>query len=86
LIPLWPERAFRHPDRRCVLFRYTLGGDKAFIGVVIKHLIEQGWIDESFIAAKTAGYDDLRAALEPIPGSCWKRLRLDSEEMLRFAR
>lgn len=68
-------------------FQVHTGGDKAFIAGVIKHLIDNRWIDESFVAAKTAGFDDLKAALGAYS---WELLEAASgstrEEMLRFAR
>ena len=67
-------------------FQVHTGGDKAFIAGVIKHLIDRGWTDEGFIAAKTTGFDDLKVAL----GACsWDLLEaasgLTRDEMLRFA-
>lgn len=68
-------------------FQVHTGGDKAFIGGVIKHLIEHGWLNRDFIADKTSGFDDLKAALEAYS---WELLEADSgasrHEMLRFAR
>jgi molybdopterin-dependent oxidoreductase alpha subunit len=68
-------------------FQVHTGGDKAFIAGVIKHLIERSWTDHEFISAKTAGFDDLKAALS---GYSWELLEPASgstrEEMLRFAR
>ncbi len=67
-------------------FQVHTGGDKAFIAGVIKHLIDQGWTDEDFIAAKTTAFDDLKAALGAYS---WELLETASgstrEEMLRFA-
>lgn len=67
-------------------FQVHTGGDRAFIAGVIKHLIDQGRADQDFIAAKTTGFDDLKAVLE----SCtWELLEAGSgstrQEMLRFA-
>jgi molybdopterin-dependent oxidoreductase alpha subunit len=39
------------------------GGDVAFLNGTAKHLIEQGWINEGFIASHTAGFDELAEAL-----------------------
>jgi len=68
-------------------FQVNTGGDRAFIAGVIKHLIEEGWTDEAFIAEKTAGFDDLKLALGAYS---WESLEAASgssrEEMLRFAR
>ena len=68
-------------------FQVNTGGDRAFIAGVIKHLIEQGWTDNSFIQEYTEGFDDLKAAL----GACsWDLLERESgadrAQMLRFAR
>jgi molybdopterin-dependent oxidoreductase alpha subunit len=68
-------------------FQIHTGGDKPWIAGVIKHLIEQGWIDNAFIAAKTIGFDDLKTTLVAYS---WDFLESASgstrEEMLRFAR
>jgi molybdopterin-dependent oxidoreductase alpha subunit len=68
-------------------FQVNTGGDKAFIAGVVKHLIDHEWIDKEFVAEKTAGFDDLKAALgayswdliEGVSGST-------REDMLRFAK
>ncbi len=41
--------------------RSTTGGDIGFLTGVLKHLCEQGSLDESFVADRTAGFDELRA-------------------------
>ncbi|MEK6405549.1 MAG: FdhF/YdeP family oxidoreductase [Acidobacteriota bacterium] len=68
-------------------FQVHTGGDKPFMAGVIKHLIDQGWTDEAFIAEQTAEFDDLKAALRDYS---WELLEPASgstrEEMLRFAR
>ncbi len=68
-------------------FQVNTGGDKAFIAGVIKHLIDQHWVNEAFIAEKTAGFDGLKQALG---ATSWELLESASgstrEEMLRFAR
>ncbi|MFY9554579.1 MAG: FdhF/YdeP family oxidoreductase [Blastocatellia bacterium] len=67
-------------------FQVNTGGDQAFIAGVIKHLIEQRGIDETFIATRTTGFDDLKTALEAYS---WELLEGASgssrEEMRRFA-
>lgn len=67
-------------------FQIHTGGDKAFIAGVIKHLIDRHGVDEDFIAAKTAGFDDLKTALGAYS---WELLEAASgttrQEMLRFA-
>ena len=68
-------------------FQVNTGGDKAFIAGVIKHLIDQHWVNEAFIAEKTAGFDGLKQALG---ATSWELLESASgstrEEILRFAR
>lgn len=68
-------------------FQVNTGGDRAFIAGVIKHLIEQDWIDNDFIQAHTEGFDDLKSAL----GACsWDLLEreagTDRDQMLHLAR
>ncbi len=68
-------------------FQIHTGGDVAFINGILKHLIENGWIDEAFVAEHTAGFEDLRAALDEQP---WDLLERQSgatrNGMLDFAR
>ncbi|MGE0131980.1 MAG: FdhF/YdeP family oxidoreductase [Blastocatellales bacterium] len=68
-------------------FQVHTGGDRAFIAGVIKHLIEQGWANDSFINQQTNGFDELKATLN---GHSWELLEATSgasrDEMLRFAR
>ncbi|MFN3930041.1 MAG: molybdopterin-dependent oxidoreductase, partial [Thermoflexus sp.] len=45
-------------------FQIRVGGDIAFINGAIKHMIEQGWVDEPFIQGYTTGFEELRAVLE----------------------
>ena len=67
-------------------FQVNTGGDRAFIAGTIKHMIDRDWIDAEFIAAKTAGFDDLTLALGAYS---WDLLEAASgssrDEMLRFA-
>lgn len=67
-------------------FQVHTGGDKAFLAGVIKHLIEQGWNDEQFLAAHTSGFEALKEALTAYS---WEALETESGaprgEMLRFA-
>lgn len=67
-------------------FQVNTGGDKAFIAGVIKHLIDQGWTDEVFIAEQTTGFDELKAA---VGAYSWELLEGASgstrEDMLKFA-
>jgi molybdopterin-dependent oxidoreductase alpha subunit len=67
-------------------FQIHLGGDIAFFHGVIKHLIENGWIDNDFIARRTAGWSELKSK---IAGLSWADLErgsgLSRADMFRFA-
>jgi len=68
-------------------FSIHTGGDIPFLNGVIKHLIEEGWLDDDFVSQRTSGFEELRAALD---GQPWEFLERASgasrDEMLRFAR
>lgn len=68
-------------------FQVHTGGDRAFIGGVLKHLDEQGWTNDEFITAHTNGFAELKTKLR---AHDWETLEAASgttrEEMLRFAR
>jgi molybdopterin-dependent oxidoreductase alpha subunit len=68
-------------------FLIHVGGDIAFLNGVIKHLIEQGWVDEALISQHATGFDELKSALA---AQSWEMLERYSgasrKEMLRFAR
>ncbi|MDA0635287.1 FdhF/YdeP family oxidoreductase [Nonomuraea sp. MCN248] len=63
------------------------GGDIGFLNGVLKHLIENGWIDEDFVARHTTGFDEVRRA---VSAQSWEVLEALSgstrDEMLRLAR
>ena len=67
-------------------FPIHIGGDIAFFYGVLKHLIENGWLDRDFIAARTVGWDDVAAKTQALD---WEILERDSgqtrAEMFRFA-
>lgn len=67
-------------------FQVNVGGDLAFINGVIKHLVDQNWIDEKFIDQHTANFEALRKELDR---QNWEDLEAQSglsrEEMKRFA-
>ncbi len=52
-------------------FLINVGGDIAFINGVLKMMIEQGWVDRSFVEGFTTGYDAMVAGLE---GQSWSDL------------
>jgi molybdopterin-dependent oxidoreductase alpha subunit len=67
-------------------FQVHTGGDLAFLNGVLKHLIEQGWLDYAFIAAHTSCFEQTAAHVAAQP---WEMLEAQSgmsrAEMLRFA-
>ena len=68
-------------------FPVRIGGDVAFLNGVLKWLIEWNTIDADFIREHTAGWDDLKSALDR---QNWPELEaaagLPRTEMQRFAR
>jgi molybdopterin-dependent oxidoreductase alpha subunit len=67
-------------------FQVRVGGDIAFINGVIKTLIALNRVDQEFIAKRTTGYEELKAALG---AQSWEMLEersgLSRQEMERFA-
>jgi molybdopterin-dependent oxidoreductase alpha subunit len=67
-------------------FQIHIGGDIAFFFGVLKHLIENGWVDREFIAARTVGWEDAEAKARSLS---WEDLERSSgqskAEMFRFA-
>jgi molybdopterin-dependent oxidoreductase alpha subunit len=68
-------------------FQINVGGDIAFINGVLKHLIENNWIDQTFIQENTQNWDDL---VQKIKAQSFDELEQNSgaskESMLEFAR
>ena len=68
-------------------FLVNVGGDVAFLNGTLKHMIENGWLDRGFIERHTAGFKQMRAALEEQSWEDLERLSGASrEEMREFAR
>ncbi len=44
-------------------FLVDVGGDIGFLNGTLKHMIEQGWVDDDFITQHTTGYGELHTAL-----------------------
>jgi len=44
-------------------FPVSIGGDIAFLGGVLRLLIENNWLNESFISDHTSGFNELKSAL-----------------------
>ncbi len=67
-------------------FPILIGGDIPFFYGVLKHLIENEWIDRAFIAERTVGWDALESTARALS---WKVLErgcgLSKSEMFRFA-
>jgi molybdopterin-dependent oxidoreductase alpha subunit len=68
------------------LFQINPGGDIAFFCGVLKHLIENDWVDRPFIAARTAGWPATEAKVKSFS---WEALERSAgqtrSEMYRFA-
>ena len=58
-------------------FPVSIGGDIAFLGGVLKILVENDWVEREFISKHTAGFDELKAAV----GS-WTWAELEDESGL----
>ena len=67
-------------------FAVQAGGDVAFFYGVLKHLIENEWLDREFIASRTTGWNELESKARAL---AWDDLERDSglsrADMLRFA-
>ena len=67
-------------------YQVRVGGDVAFLNGVLKWLIEKNWLDHSFIAEHTSGFDELKVALA---SQSWEQLEESSglirDQMLAFA-
>jgi molybdopterin-dependent oxidoreductase alpha subunit len=68
-------------------FEVHTGGDLAFLIGVGKHLVANGWVDETFVKERTAGFEDWKASLDGQDFAALERLSgTTRDEMLRFAR
>ncbi|MCA9838033.1 MAG: FdhF/YdeP family oxidoreductase [Trueperaceae bacterium] len=56
-------------------FQVKVGGDMAFLHATLKAMIEEGWLDDDFIAEHTEGFADLQAYLESLT---WEMLESES--------
>lgn len=85
-IPSVPESALFGTKLADRFFLINMGGDIAFINGTIKHMIENGWVDEPFIAEHTADFDALQGELAR---QSWEELErlagVSREEMKAFA-
>jgi len=62
-VPSSPGSAVFGTDIMDYWFPVSTGGDIAFLGGVLKILIENNWVDENFIRDHTGGFDELRATI-----------------------
>ncbi len=68
-------------------FQIHVGGDIAFFYGVLKHLIENDWVDREFIAARTSGWQDTEAKASSLSWQDLERSAGQSKaEMYRFAK
>ncbi len=85
-VPSVPESALFGTKLLDHFFQVAHGGDLAFLNGTLKHLIEQGWVNQAYIDAHTSGWPELQASLAT---QSWEQLEAASgssrTEMLRFA-
>jgi molybdopterin-dependent oxidoreductase alpha subunit len=67
-------------------FQVRVGGDIAFLNGVLRHLIENNWVDRDYVRANTTGFDELQ---REVLAQRWEDLErlsgLTRAEMHRFA-
>jgi molybdopterin-dependent oxidoreductase alpha subunit len=67
-------------------FLVNMGGDIAFLNGTLKHMLDNNWVDPSFIERHTTGFEELKAA---VAAQSWEELERISgasrEEMYAFA-
>lgn len=67
-------------------FQVRVGGDIAFLNGVLKHLIENQWVDRQYIASQTTGFGELE---NEVRSQTWEDLErlsgLTRGDMYRFA-
>ncbi len=86
-VPSIPESALFGTKFAEDFFLVNMGGDMAFLHGTIKHLIANGWVDQSFIDLYTDDFAELKAALEK---QTWEELEQLSgstrDQMYAFAK
>ena len=86
-VPSIPESALFGTKFAEDFFLVNMGGDIAFLNGTLKHMIENGWVDQSFIERYTNGFEELKASLD---AQSWEELERISgaskEEMYAFAK
>jgi len=85
-IPSTPESALFGTKIADRFFQINTGGDLGFLVGTLKHMIERGWVEKSFVADHCADYDRTRAETE---AARWEDLEAvagtSREEMAAFA-
>ncbi len=85
-VPSVPSSALFGTNFADAWFPVDTGGDLAFLNGVFKILTTEGWIDREFISTRTAGFEEVRAAVEK---QDWEYLERESgttrKEMRRLA-
>ena len=85
-VPSVPKSALLGTRFADDFFPIHIGGDIPFFYGVLKHLIENNWLDRDFIAARTVGWDAVEARARSLS---WEALEsgsgLTRAEMHRFA-
>jgi molybdopterin-dependent oxidoreductase alpha subunit len=85
-VPSVPQSALFGTRFADDFFQIHVGGDVPFFYGVLKHLIENNWLDREFIAARTAGWEALAARTRSLPWEALERGAGQSRaEMFRFA-
>jgi molybdopterin-dependent oxidoreductase alpha subunit len=86
-VPSIPESALFGTRVAERFFQIDTGGDVAFLTGVMKHLVEQGWVDREFVDGHTTGFDELAGLLGD---ARWEDLERGAgtsrDEMLALAR
>ncbi|MEC4816843.1 MAG: FdhF/YdeP family oxidoreductase [Scytonema sp. PMC 1069.18] len=86
-VPSIPESALFGTKFAEDFFLVNVGGDMAFLNGTIKHMIANGWVDQSFIDKYTNGFQELKTFLET---QSWEELEklsgVSPDEMYAFAK
>ncbi|RMF57436.1 MAG: formate dehydrogenase, partial [Calditrichaeota bacterium] len=86
-VPSIPSSALLGTRITDFFFKIQPGGDIAFINGVLKHLIDNDWIDKNFILHHTSHWEELTRLLEQQSFDELEKLAgCSREEMLNFAR
>src|SRR3989441_172740 len=74
-VPSVPDSALFGTRFADAFFPVHTGGDIAFIHGVLKHMIERGWVRDTFVAEHTTGFEALRESIER---EAWEELERQS--------